>query len=105
MDSAIENTGLLASLREVVGWEVAKIMPRYFFHFVWPDDACRDSQGVEFDGLVPAYWHAIGLARRVRHEFPDAGNDWLIEIGDESGRKPLVVLPTGGPLFGRRTGT
>jgi hypothetical protein len=35
-------------------------MPRYFFHFVWPDDAYRDSKGIEFDGLVPAYWHAIG---------------------------------------------
>jgi len=69
-------------------------MPRYFFHVIWPDDTYRDKQGVEFDGLKPAYWYAIGLVRRVRHEFPDAGNDWLIEIGDESGRKPLVVLPT-----------
>ena len=79
-------------------------MPRYFFHFVWPDDAFRDTKGLEFEGLVPAYWHAIGLVRRVRYDFPDAGNDWLIEIGDEAGRKPLVVLPMSGPSFGRRPG-
>ena len=81
--------------------EVATV-PRYFFHFVWPDDAFRDTKGLEFEGLVPAYWHAMGLVRRVRYDFPDAGNDWLIEIGDETGRKPLVVLPTSGPAFGRR---
>jgi hypothetical protein len=61
------------------------------------DDALRDSRGVEFDGLLLAYWHAIGMARRVRHEFPDAGNDWVIEIEDEAGRKPLVVLPPNAP--------
>ena len=37
-------------------------MPRYFFHVVWPDDLYRDIQGIEFAGLVPAYWYAIGLA-------------------------------------------
>ena len=29
----------------------------------------------------------------VRVKFPDAGVDWLIEIADETHRKPLVVLP------------
>ena len=37
--------------------------------------------------------HAIDMVHRVRVKFPDAGNDWLIEITDETDRKPLVVLP------------
>jgi len=39
------------------------------------------------------------MVRRVRVKFPDARNDWLIEIADETERKPLVVLPPGaGPI-------
>ena len=68
-------------------------MPRYFFHFVWAEDAVKDEQGVELEGLSAAYWHAIDMVHRVRVRFPDAGNDWLIEIADETDRKPLVVLP------------
>jgi hypothetical protein len=68
-------------------------MPRYFFHFVWAEDAVKDEQGVELEGLSAAYWHAIDMVHRVRVKFPDAGNDWLIEIADETDRKPLVVLP------------
>ena len=68
-------------------------MPRYFFHFVWAEDAVKDEQGVELEGLSAAYWHAIDMVHRVRVKFPDAGSDWLIEIADEIDRKPLVVLP------------
>ena len=68
-------------------------MPRYFFHFVWAEDAVKDEQGVELEGLSAAYWHAMDMVHRVRVKFPDAGNDWLIEIADETNRKPLVVLP------------
>lgn len=103
MDSVIEKHCPIGSF-SAQKVEVQRAMPRYFFHFVWPDDAHRDTKGIEFDGLVPAYWHAIGLARRVRHEFPDVESDWLIEISDEAGRKPLVVLPRGGPVFSRRPG-
>jgi Domain of unknown function (DUF6894) len=39
-------------------------MPRYFFHFVWPDDAVRDTKGVELEGLEAAYRHAIGLVHQ-----------------------------------------
>ena len=35
------------------------------------------------------------MVRRVRVRFPDAGNDWLIDIADETDRKSLVVLPAG----------
>jgi hypothetical protein len=80
-------------------------MPLYFFHFVWADDAVRDTKGVELEGLGAAYRHALGLVHRVRIRFPDAGDDWLIEIGDETGRKPLVILPARIPVFGRRRPT
>jgi len=80
-------------------------MPRYFFHFVWPDDAVRDTKGVELEGLEAAYRHAIGLVHQVRVRFSDANDDWLIEISDETGRKPLVALPSIVPMFGRRRPT
>ena len=68
-------------------------MPRYFFHFVWGNAAARDTEGFELEGLWAAYLHALEILNRVRVEFPDAGDDWIIEISDEAGRKPLVVLP------------
>jgi hypothetical protein len=74
---------------------------RYFFHFVWAEDAVKDEQGVELEGLRAAYWHAIDMVHRVRVRFPDAGNDWLIEIADETDRRPLVVLPAGVSALGR----
>ncbi len=80
-------------------------MPRYFFHFVWGNDAVRDTEGVELEGLGTAYWHAMEMLHRVRVKFPDAGDDWLIEISDEAGRRPLVVLPASAPVFGRRRPT
>ena len=77
-------------------------MPRYFFHFVWGNDAVRDTEGVELAGLGGAYLHAMEMLLRVRVNFPEAGDGWVIEISDEAGRKPLVVLPTSAPAFGRR---
>ena len=68
-------------------------MPRYFFHFASGNNVARDPEGVELEGLGAAYLHALEMVHRVRMRFPDAGNDWVIEIGDETGRKPLVVLP------------
>jgi hypothetical protein len=69
-------------------------MPRYFFHFVWSDVAVRDSKGVELEDLEAAYRHAIGLVRQVRVRFSDSDDDWLVEISNETGEKPLVVLPS-----------
>jgi hypothetical protein len=77
-------------------------MPRYFFYFVWPGDAVRDTRGVELEGLEAAYRHAIGLVHQVRVRFSDADNNWLIEISDETGGKPLVVLPSTVPTPSRR---
>ena len=80
-------------------------MPRYFFHFVWPNDAVRDTKGVELEGLEAAYRHAIGLVHQVRVRFSEADNNWLIEISDETGGKPLVVLPSTVPAPSRRRPT
>ena len=44
------------------------------------------------------------MVRRVRVRFPDAGNDWLIDIADETDRKSLVVLPAG-MFYSSRQGT
>jgi len=80
-------------------------MPRYFFHFVWPDDAVRDKKGMELEDLRAAYGHAIGLVHQVRVRVPDADDNWLIEISDEAGGKPLVVLPSKVRVFARRRRT
>jgi hypothetical protein len=77
-------------------------MPRYFFHFVWGNDSVRDEEGVELEGLEAAYLHALEMLHRINVHFPDPGDDWVIEISDEAGRKPLVVLPASAPVFGRR---
>jgi hypothetical protein len=80
-------------------------MPRYFFHFVWADDGVKDEEGVELEGLGAAYWHALEMVHRVRVKFPEAGNEWLIEIADETDRRPLVVLAGSVPVFGHRRST
>src|SRR5919106_3878611 len=68
-------------------------MPRYFFHFASGNDVARDTEGVELEGLGAAYLRALEMLHRVHVKFPDAGNDWVIEVGDVTGRSPLVVLP------------
>ena len=67
-------------------------MPRYYFHFCWQDDLAADAEGRVLDGFDAAYKYACGLIRYVRRRFPDAGEDWWIEIGDGSSR-PTAVLP------------
>ena len=45
-------------------------MPRYYFHFKWPDDAVRDTQGVELEelhrGLSACVWIGDPGARPFR---------------------------------------
>jgi Domain of unknown function (DUF6894) len=67
-------------------------MPRYYFHFLWPDDALFDKEGVEFDEYEAAYHHACGLVQLVRSRFPAADEDWWIEVDDGTGT-PTTVLP------------
>jgi len=67
-------------------------MPRYYFHFLWSDDAVFDKEGVELEGYEAAYDHACGLVRQVRIRFPAAKEDWWIEINAGSGT-PATVLP------------
>jgi hypothetical protein len=67
-------------------------MPRYHFHFLWPDDAVFDQEGRELEGYEAAYRYACGLVRQVRRRFPAADEDWWIEISDATGT-PTTILP------------
>ena len=77
-------------------------MPRYYFHFRWPDDAFKDTEGVELEGFPAAYRHACGLVHHVRVRFSDADEDWWIEISDGLSGMPTVILPAMIPAPGRR---
>jgi Domain of unknown function (DUF6894) len=72
-------------------------MPRYYFHIVSPGNSVRDGRGVELPGLDAAHWHAMHLIYRLRAYGRDAVEDWIIEISDETGATPLVVLPSSVP--------
>jgi hypothetical protein len=74
-------------------------MPRYFFHLASPTNPVRDTQGVELTGLNAAHWHAMHLVYRIRTHTSEAGDDWVVEVSDESGAIPLVVLPWSVPLM------
>jgi hypothetical protein len=74
-------------------------MPRYFFHLVSPTNPVRDTRGVELAGLNAAHWHAMHLVYRIRTHAGEAGDDWVVEVSDESGASPLVVLPWSVPLM------
>ena len=60
-------------------------MPRYYFHVVSPKNPVRDAYGVEFAGLDAAHWHAMRLVYRLREHAPETGEDWVIEVSDETG--------------------
>jgi hypothetical protein len=67
-------------------------MPRYYFDFLWPDDAVFDEEGLELDGYEAAYHSACRLVHQVRCRFPTADEDWWIEISDGTGT-PTTILP------------
>ena len=68
-------------------------MPRYYFHFMWPDDAVRDTKGVEMEDFTAAYRHACGLVHQVRIRFSNTDADWWIEVSDDANEKTTVILP------------
>jgi len=74
-------------------------MPRYYFHVVSPKNPVRDAYGIELAGLDAAHWHAMHLVYRLREHAPEAGEDWVIEVSDETGARPLVVLPRAVPML------
>jgi hypothetical protein len=78
-------------------------MPRYYFHVVSPKNPVRDAYGVELAGLDAAHWHAMHLVYRLREHAPEAGEDWVIEVSDETGARPLVVLPRAVPMLRDQT--
>jgi hypothetical protein len=78
-------------------------MPRYYFHVASPRNPVRDAHGVELAGLDAAYWHAMHLVYRLREHAPETGEDWVIEVSDETGARPLVVLPRAVPMLREAT--
>ena len=74
-------------------------MPRYYFHVVSPRNPVRDAHGVELAGLDAAHWHAMHLVYRLREHAPETGEDWVVEVSDETGARPLVVLPHAVPML------
>jgi hypothetical protein len=65
-------------------------MPRYYFHFMWSDDAVRDTQGVELEGFTGPIGMRVGTPRVSVF---DADEDWWIEVSDDQNGKPTVILP------------
>ncbi|MGB3020504.1 MAG: hypothetical protein WBB50_00085 [Methyloceanibacter sp.] len=78
-------------------------MPRYYFHLVSPSHPVRDTQGVDLPGLDAAHWHAMHLVYRLRAHAGDMAEDWVVEVGDETGAVPLVVLPWAVPMMRHQT--
>jgi hypothetical protein len=74
-------------------------MPRYYFHVVSPRNPVRDVHGVELAGLDAAHWHAMHLVYRLREHAGETSEDWVIEVSDETGARPLVVLPHAVPML------
>lgn len=79
-------------------------MPRYFFHFVSADHVLKDTDGIELAGLRAAHGHALRLVHQMRIRLPEANHEWLIEISDETGKRPLVMLPSLRGLSFKRVG-
>ena len=74
-------------------------MPRYYFNVRSPKNPVRDENGVVLATLDAAYWHAMHLVYRLRVHAAEAGEDWVIEVRDETGAVPLVVLPRAVPML------
>jgi hypothetical protein len=72
--------------------EQGEHLPRYFFSFIWPDDVLIDTTGVELEAFGAAHGYACSLVQKVRRRFPDADEDWWVEITDCAG-KSTAVLP------------
>jgi hypothetical protein len=75
-----------------------EFMPRYFFHFVSPHHVVRDSRGVELAGLSAAHWYAVKLVYQMHAHVPKLDDDWKIEVTDQTGATPLVVLSSSVPM-------
>ena len=69
-------------------------MQRYYFHFLWPDDAVRDTEGVELEGFAAAYRYAWGLVQQVHSRFPGVLPMW-------TGGSRLTTAATSQSLFSR----
>jgi len=66
-------------------------MQRYYFHFLWPDDAVRDTEGVELEGFDAAYHYACRLVHLVRKRVPAADEDWSKSMVAPANRPPFFL--------------
>jgi hypothetical protein len=73
-------------------------MPRYFFHLVSSSRVLKDRQGTTLRSLSAAHWYAVKLVYYLHANMPEAKDDWIVEVADENGTIPLVVLPTSDPM-------
>jgi len=53
----------------------------------------RDRSGKDLSGLTAEYWHATRLIYRLSEYPAETGEDWVLEVADESDAVPLVLLP------------
>jgi hypothetical protein len=74
-------------------------VPRYFFHLKSAKTPVQDRCGVELSGLAATHWHATRLVYRLREHAAEAGEDWVVEVAEASGRVPLVLLPSSVPML------
>ena len=47
-------------------------MPRYYFHFLWPDDAVVDKEGLELENYTAAYSHACAMVQQIPKTLPSS---------------------------------
>ena len=51
-----------------------------------------DRSGKDLSGLT-THWHATHLIYRLREYPAETGEDWVLEVADESDAVPLVLRP------------
>lgn len=67
-------------------------MPLYYFHIRNGSKLEKDPDGVELPGIEAAHFEALKVARELRSELADFGNDAAIEIVDEAGQMLRTVM-------------
>jgi hypothetical protein len=69
-------------------------MPRYFFHFVSPQESVPDAEGVELRDPRAAHLHAIKLVQQTMPFIADGPDwrGWVIDVRDGDRRSVLTVL-------------
>ena len=79
-------------------------MPRFFFHMATKGMQLTDDIGRELTCLSAAHLHAHLLAHKTSARLPPGETvGWMVNVADENGDVPLVVLFPNG-IYGGRAG-